>query len=97
MEFRVKFRFNALTGEVEMYEVIDEKTEQLSPELHDEHHDRVASEMAHLIDRNPVITEVPPNVDPVKTVTVTTPESPITSASTEEKKPDTGVRLSDKP
>ena len=66
MDFRVRFRFNKTTGEVEIFEVSDEGTRQLDPEHHDRHHDEITGDLARLIDRDPEINEILPGAIPIQ-------------------------------
>ncbi len=58
MEVKVHFRFNRRTGEVEAFD-IDDVDSGLPWEEHNREHDRIASEIGNLIERNPHITEGP--------------------------------------
>jgi FtsH ternary system-associated peptide len=74
MRVKVRFRFNALTGEVEAFEVDDTRD---GPRLadHDARHERTATELAGLIEENALIDEVAPGAAPViTTVTRTAPQ-----------------------
>jgi len=57
MDFHVRFRFNKLTGEVEAFDVEDLGS-GLPIEEHNRHHDRVASEIGRVIDRDPQVAEI---------------------------------------
>jgi hypothetical protein len=56
---RVKFRYNADTGEVEVFEVDDL---QDGPRLadHEARHDRAARDVARVVEANALIEEAPP-------------------------------------
>lgn len=56
MEVKVHFRFNRRTGEVETFE-IDDVDSGLPWEEHNREHDRIASEIGNLVERNPLIVE----------------------------------------
>ncbi len=58
MDVKVRFRFNQITGEVEIFEVTDEGIMRLSEAEHNREHDRIAAELGNLIERNPQIMEV---------------------------------------
>lgn len=68
MRVKVRFRFNAATGEVEAFEVDDMHD---GPRLadHDARHDRAAAEVARVVEANALIEEVAPGADQVTTVT----------------------------
>ena len=75
MRVKVRFRFNAVTGEVEAFEVDDMHD---GPRLadHDARHDRAAADIARVVEANALIEEVAPGAAPVITaVTRTTPET----------------------
>lgn len=57
MDFHVRFRFNKVTGEVEAFDVEDLGS-GLPIEEHNRHHDRVASEIGRVIDRDPQVAEI---------------------------------------
>ena len=61
MRVRVKFRFNAKTGEVEVFEVDDLRD---GPRLadHDNRHDRAASDVARIVEANALIEETLPSL-----------------------------------
>jgi hypothetical protein len=58
MDVKVRFRFNQITGEVEIFEVTDEGIMRLPEAEHNREHDRIAGELGNLIERNPQIMEV---------------------------------------
>lgn len=68
MRVKVRFRFNAVTGEIEAFEVDDLRD---GPRLadHDARHDRAAADVARVIEANALIEEVAPGTAPA-TVTV---------------------------
>ncbi|AFZ01319.1 hypothetical protein [Calothrix sp. PCC 6303] len=74
MDAKVRFRFNQLTGEVEIFEVSDEGTMRLPEAEHNGEHDRIAAELGNIIERNPRITEAPSHDVPVHTQPI--PEQP---------------------
>jgi hypothetical protein len=87
MKVRVKFRFNAKTGEVETFEIDDEGS-TLAEAEHNQQHDRISAEIGNLVERNPRILEVlrgsaASAVDPQPAT-----EAPTTEATT----PTTGPR-----
>jgi hypothetical protein len=71
MRVKVRFRFNAATGEVEAFEVDDMRD---GPRLadHDARHDRAAAEVARIVEANALIEEVAPGAAPVTTATTRT-------------------------
>ncbi len=60
MDVKVRFRFNKITGEVEVFEVTDEGTTRLPEAEHNREHDRIAAELGNVIERNPRVVEVFP-------------------------------------
>ena len=58
MDVRVRFRLNKATGEVEMFEVADDGPMRTSEAEHNREHDRIATELGRVIERNPRIDEV---------------------------------------
>lgn len=72
MRVKVRFRFNAVTGEVEAFEVDDLRD---GPRLadHDARHDRAAAEVARVVEVNALIEEVAPGTGAVTTTTTRTP------------------------
>jgi hypothetical protein len=58
MRYRVRFRYAASSGEVELFEVTTAEDEPRLPE-HDAEHDRVAAEIASIIEFGAEITEAP--------------------------------------
>ena len=71
MDFKIRFKFNSLTGEVELFEVDHEGDQVLSEEDHNTQHDNVASELGRLLERFPRISEIESGID---TDEITTPE-----------------------
>jgi hypothetical protein len=71
MRVKVRFRFNAATGEVEAFEVDDL---QDGPRLadHDARHDRAAADVARVVEANALIDEVAPGTEQVTVVTTRT-------------------------
>jgi hypothetical protein len=61
MRVRVRFRYNAISGEVEFFEV-DELGGERPLADHDTRHDRIAAELAGLIERDALITEALPGL-----------------------------------
>jgi len=59
---RVKFRYNAETGEVEVFQVNDLHS---GPRLtdHDARHDRATADVARVVEANALIEEMPPGVE----------------------------------
>jgi hypothetical protein len=83
MRVKVRFRFNALTGEVEAFEVDDMHD---GPRLadHDARHERTATELASLVEENALIDEVAPGAAPVITsVTLTSQQTDAPAAEPE--------------
>jgi hypothetical protein len=66
MRIKVRFRFNAATGEVEAFEVDDLRD---GPRLadHDARHERTAAEVARVVEANALIEEISPGSAPVTT------------------------------
>jgi hypothetical protein len=64
MRVKVRFRFNAATGEVEAFEVDDM---QDGPRLadHDARHDRAAAEVSRVVEVNALIEEAMPGAEQV--------------------------------
>lgn len=60
MDVRVRFRFNKLTGEVEIFDVEDEGGGRLPDAEHNREHDRIARGLGGLLDRNPRLFELLP-------------------------------------
>ncbi|AOY78731.1 hypothetical protein BJP36_01325 [Moorena producens JHB] len=61
MDVKVIFRFNKVTGEVEIFQVDDQGRMSLPEAEHNREHDRIAAELGNIIERNPQIMEVFPN------------------------------------
>jgi hypothetical protein len=83
MRVKVRFRFNAVTGEVEAFEVDDMHD---GPRLadHDARHDRAAADVARVVEANALIEELAPGAAPVTTaVTRTAPEAETPVAESE--------------
>lgn len=69
MEVRVRFRFNKATGEVELFEVLDEGIMRLPEAEHNRQHDRIAAEVGNVVERDPLVIEVfPEEAVPVSTM-----------------------------
>jgi hypothetical protein len=85
MRVKVRFRFNAVTGEVEAFDVDDMRTGPRLPD-HDARHDRAAADVARIVETAALIEEVALGAEPVTTrVTPAAdrgdePESPRTTA-----------------
>jgi hypothetical protein len=77
MRVKVRFRFNAVTGEVEAFEVDDLHD---GPRLadHDARHDRAAAEVARIVEANALIEEVAPGTATVITSVTQAPAQPET-------------------
>ena len=73
MRVRVRFRYNADTGEVETFLVEDLGGDERAVD-HDALHDRVTADVARVIERHALIDEVLPGSAPV-TAERRTPES----------------------
>jgi FtsH ternary system domain X3 len=69
MRVRVRFRYRADTGEVEMFEVDDLR---VGPRLadHDARHERAAADVAGIVESNARIEEVRPGTEQPPPVTV---------------------------
>lgn len=83
MRVKVRFRFNAVTGEVEAFEVDDLRD---GPRLadHDARHDRAAADVARVVEANALVEEVAPGTAPVTTaVTRTAQETETPTAEPE--------------
>ncbi|MEM7578407.1 MAG: hypothetical protein AAF316_00900 [Cyanobacteria bacterium P01_A01_bin.80] len=74
MDVKVRFRFNQVTGEVEIFEITDEGNMTLPEAEHNREHDRIAAELGNVIERNPRVTEV--FSDDVSVNTTPIPEQP---------------------
>jgi hypothetical protein len=86
MRVKVRFRFNALTGEVEAFEVDDMRD---GPRLadHDARHEQAAAELASLVEENARIDEVAPGAAAVTTsVTRTAPQTDASAAEPERRR-----------
>ena len=68
MDVKVRFRFNKLTGEVELFEV--DQDSGLPNEEHNRSHDRLASELGALLDAHPRILETTGAAAPVEAAPV---------------------------
>ena len=84
MDVKVRFRFNQITGEVELFEVTDEGIMVLSEAEHNREHDRIAAEIGNLIERNPQITEVFSDSVSIEQQTIAEPDSIEESSDTTE-------------
>jgi hypothetical protein len=65
MDVKVRFRFNQVTGEVEVFEVIDEGGMLSSEAEHNREHDRIAAELGNIVERNPQVMEIFANSVPI--------------------------------
>jgi hypothetical protein len=61
-DLKLRFRYNTLTGDVEVFEI--EQESGLPAAEHDREHDRVAAEIGRLLDRDPRVSEVPGDLAP---------------------------------
>ncbi|OUL34963.1 hypothetical protein BV372_12715 [Nostoc sp. T09] len=88
MDVKVRFRFNQVTGEVEIFEVTDEGTMRLSEAEHNREHDRIAAELGNIIERNPHIVEAFPGLATDSEVILEQPniEEPLISPEIEDQK-----------
>jgi hypothetical protein len=57
MEVRVRFRFNKVTGEVEEF-IVDDVDSRLPADEHNRQHERIATEIGRVIERNPGLIEL---------------------------------------
>ncbi|MGO8673137.1 MAG: hypothetical protein ACLQVD_17490 [Capsulimonadaceae bacterium] len=60
MDVKVKVRLNRITGEVEVFDVIDEGGERLPEAEHNRLHDRITADVGRVFERNPEVLEVLP-------------------------------------
>jgi FtsH ternary system domain X3 len=74
MDVKVRFRFNIATGEVEVFDVIDDGPMRLSEAEHNREHDLLAAEVGNVVERNPRVDEVLPGSLPLWTERVGEPE-----------------------
>ncbi|MEH2368494.1 hypothetical protein [Nostoc sp.] len=88
MDVKVRFRFNQVTGEVEIFEVTDEGTMRLSEAEHNREHDRIAAELGNIIERNPQIMEAFPGLSIDRDVIPEQPniDEPLISPEIQDKK-----------
>ena len=84
MDVKVTFRFNQITGEVEIFQVTDEGIMRLSEAEHNREHDRIAAELGNLIERNPQIMEVFSDTVSVEQQTISEPANIEESSDTTE-------------
>ena len=78
MKVRIKLRFNKLTGEVEEFLVEDRDLPYLPEAEHNRKHDRVATDIGHVLERYPRVTEVMPDGSrPVSPATPETSQTPL--------------------
>jgi hypothetical protein len=64
MRVKVRFRFNAVTGEIEAFEV-DDMHDGPRVADHDARHDRAAADVARIVEANALIVELTPGTIPV--------------------------------
>jgi hypothetical protein len=57
MEVKVRFRFNKMTGEVEEF-IVDDVDSRLPEAEHNRQHERIATEIGRVIERNPGLVEL---------------------------------------
>jgi len=69
---KVRFRFNAATGEVEAFEVDDMRDGPRLPD-HDARHDRAAADVARIVEADALVEEVAPGTERATTVTTRPP------------------------
>lgn len=86
MDIKVKFRFNKLTGEVEIFDIDNEGGITLNESEHNKEHDRIAYEIGSLMERNPLINELFPN-------TITDSDNPIINEEPEIENKKEGEKL----
>jgi hypothetical protein len=63
MRVRVRFRYRAEAGEIEMFQV-DDLGDGLPGTDHDARHDRAAADVARVVEANPLVEEVAPGTRP---------------------------------
>jgi hypothetical protein len=86
MRVRVSFRYNAATGEVEVFQVDDAREGPPLPD-HDARHDTVTRDVARVVTPHPIVSEVPPGAAADTRTTA--------ASSTEEPQANPGRRLHD--
>jgi hypothetical protein len=59
MKVRVQFRYNSRTGEVDIR--IDDIEGGARARDHDARHDRITADVARVVDRNPLLEQLPPD------------------------------------
>ncbi|AOR30600.1 hypothetical protein BFF78_05670 [Streptomyces fodineus] len=82
MRVRVDFRYNAETGEVELFQV-DDIGRSTRIEDHDATHDEIAHAIGRVLDRRPGVAEVVPDREREPQVWL-----PETDGGTQEKRPE---------
>lgn len=82
MRVRVRFRFNAVTGEVEVFEVDDLREGPRLPD-HDARHDRAAAHVASIVEAHALIDEVAPGAEPATAATAPAPPAETEQAARE--------------
>ncbi len=75
MDVKVRFRFNKITGEIDVFDVEDEGTMRLPEAEHNREHDRIAADLGRVIERNPQVVEMLPGHEvPLNKETTQKPE-----------------------
>jgi hypothetical protein len=62
MDVNVRFRFNKVTGQVEVFDIEDRGTQRLPEAEHNRTHDRIAATIGGVIERNPRVVEISPGM-----------------------------------
>lgn len=86
MDLKVRFRFNTATGEVEVFDVIDDGPMRLPEAEHNREHDRAAAEIGNVLERNPRVDEILPGAEPLPTTPIAQPPDTETTPDTPEQK-----------
>ena len=74
MRVRVRFRYRADTGEIELFQV-DDLADGPRAVDHDARHDAATLDVARVVDPHPVVTELSSGPAPVPTTPETEPEA----------------------
>ncbi|PWI19961.1 hypothetical protein DI272_41705 [Streptomyces sp. Act143] len=90
MRVRVRFRFNADTGEVELFQV-DDIGAGSGPD-HDAEHDRVSAELGQVVARRPDVEEISPFEERPLQRHDPTPQTPRHTQDEETEGPEPGER-----
>jgi hypothetical protein len=90
MRVRVRFRYRADTGEIEMFQV-DGVIDGLPDTDHDARHDRAAADVARVVEANPMVEEVAPGTRPAWPAEDRDRDRDGDRSTTEETGPETGV------